>query len=95
MERVYPAAVLLLIVLSSCASRDEPQKQAMITSSAAALVQHGESADDEVMENLSGQTGGGEDLPGAQLYTAHCADATVFPFPAHPTSPFWRCCLET
>lgn len=84
MNRIYMTPELLLTVmlgvmlgvvlgvLPGCGMRDEPQTPAQ--AAAAAPVQQSEQASDDVMENLSGQKGGGEDLPGAQLYAKHCAE---------------------
>jgi polyvinyl alcohol dehydrogenase (cytochrome) len=43
---------------------------------------------DDVMENLRGQKGGGEDLPGAMLYAEHCAECHSVSIPRAPHQSF-------
>lgn len=84
MKRIYLVAVFLLIVLAACTARVGPQPLTMV----AAPAQQSDQADDEVMENLTGQKGGGEDLPGAELYAEHCAECHSVSIPRAPHQSF-------
>ncbi len=90
MNRIYPISVFPVIVLlgtlPGCGMKDESQTTTQ--TEAAATAQAGEQASDEVMENLRGQKGGGEDLPGAQLYAEHCAECHDVSIPRAPHQSF-------
>lgn len=88
MKRIYLVAIFLLIVLAACRARDEPQAPTTTVSSAAIPAKQNDHTDDEIMENLSGQKGGAEDLPGAQLYADHCAECHSISMPRAPHQSF-------
>ncbi len=90
MTTIYRASLFLLIallgVLPGCGSKDDTQSPT--PTEAAIPPQQSEQASDEVMENLSGQKGGGEDLQGAQLYAEHCAECHNATIPRAPHQSF-------
>lgn len=90
MNRIYLVTIFLLMVLPGvlpgCGTRDEPQSPVM-TAVAAPTQQNGQASDDG-MENLRGQKGGGEDLPGARLYAEYCAECHSVSIPRAPHQSF-------
>ena len=84
LKGLYLVTICLLLALPACGSRDEPQTPA----AASVPEQQTRQASDDVMENLSGQKGGGEDLPGARLYAEHCAGCHSVSIPRAPHQSF-------
>jgi polyvinyl alcohol dehydrogenase (cytochrome) len=82
MNGLYLVTISLLMALPGCGARDEPQTAGAVPG------QQTQQASEDVMENLRGQKGGGEDLPGARLYAQHCAECHSVSIPRAPHQSF-------
>jgi polyvinyl alcohol dehydrogenase (cytochrome) len=84
MKSIFLTVIFLTILLPGCEVGKEPETPVPTEAPAP----QGGQASDDVMANLRGQAGGGEDLQGGELYATHCAECHDVSIPRAPHKSF-------